>query len=212
MDVLVRFEDGVVELRSANCPFRHKIPDYDEALFESGLPTWEKLGRYVHTFDNCGRTGRPVYVWRITGGRGKGDTLTGEWQRATVETVEQQIARLTTERDRSRADRAADVGRLERRLRALGDNPDNGRQLICATCGDVAWSVCTHIADAIHAAEERGEKAATLAAAWEAVFRALATYRRHSFTAEWNAYEVARDRLIEAGGPDIRAEEPADGT
>lgn len=100
-DILIRFEDGTTDLRPSNCPHRHSIPYYDDhkTLFRAGLPTWEQLRGYVHTFDFCGRSGQPVYVWRITGGMGEGEALTGEWRRAMAETVEEQIARLTQERD-----------------------------------------------------------------------------------------------------------------
>ena len=43
-----------------------------------------------------------VLVWRITGGMGPGEALTGKWQSCRVEATEEQIDRLTAERDRAR--------------------------------------------------------------------------------------------------------------
>lgn len=48
---------------------------------------------------------------------------------------------------RGRAVLEAEVARLEARLKAMGDTPGNGRQLICMTCSPRAWNVCTHVAN-----------------------------------------------------------------
>lgn len=48
---------------------------------------------------------------------------------------------------RSQATLEGEVARLTKRLEALGDNPDNGRQIVCGKCKDVAWNVCTHMAN-----------------------------------------------------------------
>lgn len=50
-------------------------------------------------------------------------------------------------------------------------------------------------------------RAEVLAAAWERLYRARDAYHHHSMTEEWNAYEAAHRGLVEAGGPDLRAEE-----
>lgn len=61
--------------------------------------------------------------------------------------------------ERARRDRAADVGRLEAMVRAAGAHPENGRRLTCSRCQMQAINICTHIADAIHVAEERARDA-----------------------------------------------------
>lgn len=122
MDILVTFEDGTTELRASNAPFRHQIPHYDEHLFRDGLPTWAQMRGYVHRFDNCGRAGNWVFVWRIVGCNPLTGALLGEWQRARVETVDEQLERLTRERDAAKADvtRARDrIGELVGMLRAV---------------------------------------------------------------------------------------------
>jgi hypothetical protein len=96
-------------------------------------------------------------VWRITSA--PNEPLAGQWAECRVETCEEQIARLTAERDRAIADREADVRRLERMLRDLGAEPENGRRLICGTCGTVTVNVCTHIANAREVETERADAA-----------------------------------------------------
>jgi len=75
-----------------------------------------------------------------------------------VEAVRDLLAQLRAEhaaRAIAEADRKADVMRLTKRLEALGDNPDNGRQIVCGTCGETAWSVCTHTANAAQFGADR---------------------------------------------------------
>lgn len=114
-DVLVRFEDGTTELRGSNSP----------ALISTSAPPWtprdvrevrpeESYNPKAYWLDTPGPwlgrahglwtwRGSYVLLWRITGGRDKGKPLTGEWQSARVETVDEQIARLTRERDEAHA-------------------------------------------------------------------------------------------------------------
>jgi len=59
--------------------------------------------------------GTDVYAWRLTGHTEDPYTLTGEWQPCRVETLDEQIARLTRERDEAREC----ARRLERRITAI---------------------------------------------------------------------------------------------
>lgn len=45
-----------------------------------------------------------------------------------------------------------------------------------------------------------------LVEAWERLYRARDAYHRHSFKAEWDAYQAAHEALVKAGGPDLRNE------
>lgn len=58
----------------------------------------------------------------------------------------------------------------------------------------------------IDAIVARADAAERLAAAWERLYRARDAYHHHSFKAEWDAYEAALRALVDAGGPDLRAE------
>lgn len=113
MDILVTFEDGTTELRAAESPYLSSIdlPPRSPSEERWYLPPYEGA-----PLSFCGRPVREigqargflmVYVWRITGGWGEGEPLTGEWQSCRVETVDEQIARLTRERDEARLDRWA---------------------------------------------------------------------------------------------------------
>lgn len=156
MDILVTFEDGATELRAANSPCvltdnpiewtPDNVVDFDslsaEILNDPRDPgLWvvtDRGGPLNLSHDRIGaRTSqlrawcgfKSVHVWRITGGRGKKEPLVGEWQSCRVETVEEQIARLTQERDAAIAalqmyqDAAGYGGRdLEAAARKMGDD------------------------------------------------------------------------------------------
>ena len=111
MDILVTYPDGTTELRAGNFPVRHPGQNYHPDLFGALGDTllgsiadrraWERATLYTATHsprERCGR-GSHRLVWRITGGRPEGESLTGEWQMAYVELVDEQLARLTRERD-----------------------------------------------------------------------------------------------------------------
>jgi hypothetical protein len=104
----ITFDDGTTELRNADSPcvadlfkphLRHPSEDrWYHSFRGDSLPLWF-----------CGHAVRPLrdtrggaLVWRLTGGLGEGESLTGEWAACRVETVEEQVFRLTQERDAAR--------------------------------------------------------------------------------------------------------------
>lgn len=126
-DVLVTYEDGSTELRPANCP----------ALAGDSPTTWhpsdftmtdvvparpEPVVAFLRPGERRGTHALRAWrwsaamVWCITGGYGKGEPLTGEWRLCRVETMAEQIERLTRERDAAKA-RAAQWKKAARRLR-----------------------------------------------------------------------------------------------
>jgi len=162
--IRVTFADGATEDREDDSPCIGSM--LDPALkhpSEERWYLWLDGDRWPLSF--CGHSASPLsqwrgwgaWVWRITSGNG--EPLAGRWESCRVETCEEQIARLTAERDRAIADREADVRRLERMLRDLGAEPENGRRLICGTCGTVTVNVCTHIANAREVETERADAA-----------------------------------------------------
>jgi len=114
MDILVTFDDGTTELRAANSPALVQPANMHDVTSLG----YRRIGpiALASTRDVCSQM--PLHVWRITGGLGKGEPLTGEWCHCKVETVEEQIARLTRERDAviTQRDEAREVAR---RLLAL---------------------------------------------------------------------------------------------
>lgn len=90
MDIQVRFEDGTTELRDAETPCLDCPTPRDLTCGLAAAQHSEplRLCRGLH-----------VRVWRITGGRGENESLTGEWQSCRVETEGEQIERITRERD-----------------------------------------------------------------------------------------------------------------
>lgn len=98
MDILVTYEDGTTELRAANS-YVHWADAW--RLKACGITRQDRVaagrGRYLKLSEERNR--REVTVWRITGGRDKGEPLTGEWAACRVESVDEQIARLTRKRD-----------------------------------------------------------------------------------------------------------------
>jgi len=131
MDILVTFEDGTKELRAARSPVVEDVQAGEETS-PHRWPTWQpanglvlvpsaggwRVSNAIPTQPIEALRGRRAIVWRITGGWGEKEPLAGEWQSCRVETVGEQIARLTAERDaeKARADRMtrcfAAVGRL----------------------------------------------------------------------------------------------------
>lgn len=108
MLIQVRFEDGSTEERDAESPC---IAD----VFEPALRHPSEERRYLYFRDDpyplsfCACAVRPLkhwrggaLVWRITGGLGEDETMTGEWAPCRVETADEQIDRLTRERDEAR--------------------------------------------------------------------------------------------------------------
>lgn len=125
MDILVTFPDGTTELRAANSPCAISdsplawtpinVTDIDPLSVELDDKTdpglWVVTDRGGPLYLSRGRCGARTYqlrawrgfesvdVWRITGQDAVTKALTGEWQSCRVETVDEQIARLTRERD-----------------------------------------------------------------------------------------------------------------
>lgn len=132
MDIQVRFEDGTTELRDAETPCLDCPTPRDLTCGLAAAQHSEplRLCRGLH-----------VRVWRITGGRGENESLTGEWQSCRVETEGEQIERITRERDTAEREHAdtmevlasqhalavrlgADVSRLTRERDALAAKVD----------------------------------------------------------------------------------------
>lgn len=118
MDILVTFPDGTTELRAANSPAGSDVYGWPPAAtYETDACDrgWYIAGDlYPELVD--WRGDRDAHVWRITGQDAVTKALTGEWQSCTVETVDEQIARLTRERDAAEK-RAARWKRLAKHLR-----------------------------------------------------------------------------------------------
>lgn len=141
MDVLVTYEDGTTELRDDKSPLlvrRRAVghqwasPPVDAVIdvrpyFSDGWGMWlvtaedRFLDACAATVELSGRRGDRGWAWRITGGWGKGEALSGAWVPCRVETTAEQIERLTRERDAAAARLTAahvallDVARLGRR-------------------------------------------------------------------------------------------------
>lgn len=122
MDILVTFPDGTTELRAADSaclyslfdpPPRHPSEERWYLYFPDAAHPFSFCARPVVTLVEV-RGAADVYVWRIAGQDAVTKALTGEWQRAQIETVDQQIERLTRERDVARA-LAREVARLAER-------------------------------------------------------------------------------------------------
>lgn len=118
-EVLITFLDGTTELR----------PEWTPCIMAFGrdmLPRAPHLAAYANLSDGLcidGRTPSPIssvrfplvfgrYQWRITGQDIATKTLIGEWCEAHVETTDEQIERLTRERDAALARAVAAEARL----------------------------------------------------------------------------------------------------
>lgn len=115
MDILVTYSDATKELRAARSPVVEDVQAGEETS-PHRWPTWQPTNGLVLVPSAEGwrvsnaippqpieaLRGRRAIVWRITGGWGEGEALAGEWQSCRVETVGEQIARLTAERDAER--------------------------------------------------------------------------------------------------------------
>lgn len=101
MDILCTFEDGTTELRPANSPAHWANADRLRHVRRIGPEDMSAVARgsFSTIADNRGLPKECFSVWRLTGHTEEPYTLTGEWQSCRVETVEEQIARLTRERD-----------------------------------------------------------------------------------------------------------------
>lgn len=119
MDIMITFEDGTTELRDGTSPLlvRHRwlghqwaSPSVDAVIdlrpyYCDGWGLWlvtaedRLLDTCAATVQLSARRGDRGWVWCITGGRAKGEPLTGEWRACKVESVAEQIERLTRERD-----------------------------------------------------------------------------------------------------------------
>jgi hypothetical protein len=106
MDILVTYEDGTKEFRDAACPcllalgeppMRSPADGLIEVAEDERGPAWFFCGWTI--WEIADLRGRSAYVWRIIGGRSKGEALTGTWVACRVESVDKQISRLTRERD-----------------------------------------------------------------------------------------------------------------
>lgn len=124
MEILCTFEDSTTELRATDCPCVSApmfVSDMEpQHPSEERWYLWFQDERFPLSF--CGLTvrtlafwrGGTAYVWRMTGQNPVTKAITGDWQSCHVESVNEQIARLTQERDEAR-----DVAR---RLAALDFN------------------------------------------------------------------------------------------
>jgi hypothetical protein len=115
MDIQIRFEDGETQERDAESPVvgeEELTPPWTPAHIldlEWVRTTYPEKGYHLHLPGRMSfQLPRAYYlkdsarvenarVWRITGGWGEGEPLTGEWQSCRVETNEEQIERLTRE-------------------------------------------------------------------------------------------------------------------
>lgn len=111
-DILVTYDDDSTELRGEHAPcirvwddevLRHPSEErwylWFPATSESPA-NWSFCAFTIANIAVC--RGWRVWVWCETGVRADGKPLTGEWRRARVETVEEQLARVTSERDSAR--------------------------------------------------------------------------------------------------------------
>lgn len=106
-DILVTYPDGTTELRAADSaclyslfdpPTRHPNEERWYLYFPDAAHPLSFCARTVFPIDR-GRGASGFYAWRITGQDDATKALTGEWQSAQIETVDEQIERLTRERD-----------------------------------------------------------------------------------------------------------------
>lgn len=95
--IKVTFPDGTTELRCETSPCRHG--DEYAPFFAGGLPSGAAARDYarVHNLARCAR-GTNVDLWRLDPSE-PGEPLSGRWEVAYVETVDEQIARVEKERD-----------------------------------------------------------------------------------------------------------------
>jgi hypothetical protein len=106
MNLQIRFADGTTEERAAASPcildifdpaLKHPSEERWYLWFPDGPRSLSFCGRDVWTLDDVRRL--HAMVWRITDQDATTKALIGEWQSAYVESREEQIERLTTERD-----------------------------------------------------------------------------------------------------------------
>lgn len=117
--IRLHFDDGTHEDRPANSPVLYRLrrttdpatlPDLRDVVqlrpWYEGGPAWNLVCHGDQTLDECARAahaayrrGEAVHAWRITGQGPETKALTGRWVLCGVETVDEQIARLTRERD-----------------------------------------------------------------------------------------------------------------
>jgi hypothetical protein len=109
MNLQIRFDDGTTEERGVASPcifdvFDPVLKHPSEAQWYQWLPTCRCelsfCGRNVWTLDRL--RGERAMVWRITNQDDATKALIGEWQSAYVESHDEQIERLTAERDAAR--------------------------------------------------------------------------------------------------------------
>lgn len=116
MNILVTFTDGTTEMRPANCPVgtgsASWIPGGDIGLVGKMLRIDLPDGReaFAWRLDYAREAWGDVSVWCIVGQDPITKALTGQWRQCRPETVNEQIDRLTRERDDAR--RVAVLGRM----------------------------------------------------------------------------------------------------
>lgn len=112
MNILITFEDGTTEERDAETPClsflldpptRHPSEERFYLYFPHERHPLSFCGLTVRTLDSANGSGLLAVVWRLTGHTENPYTLTGEWQPCRVETLEEQVVRLTRERDAAAA-------------------------------------------------------------------------------------------------------------
>lgn len=110
MDILITYADGATEQRPGDSaclatifepPPKHPSEERWYLYFPGEALPLSFCAITVRPIESV-RAFRNVYVWRLTGHTEEPYTLTGEWQSCNVETVDEQIARLTRERDDAR--------------------------------------------------------------------------------------------------------------
>lgn len=126
MEILITFEDGTKEFRDAACPCLLANTALDELPTRSpadGLidieehdrgPAWFTCGYTIFEIEDL--RGLPAYVWRLTGRDSVTKALVGAWVAGRVETVDEQIARLTWERSML----CAEINATEAVIKAAG--------------------------------------------------------------------------------------------
>ncbi len=127
--IRVTFADGATEDRDDDSPCIGSL--LDPALkhpSEERWYLWLDGDRWPLSF--CGHSASPLsqwrgwgaWVWRITSG--KGEPLAGRWESCHVETCEEQIARLTAERDAALEDASTAEGAALLLAKAVTEQQD----------------------------------------------------------------------------------------
>lgn len=135
---------GEESLTDAARRLRHSA-SYAESWRETAerLQAWRDADILRHSVDAAALLVlRPAVVAAITA---LGEVVPGDAGPAVLASRLRKAVDLVEDL-RARTWLTAEVERLEKRLRAMGDTPVNGRQIVCSLCASVAWNVCVHVA------------------------------------------------------------------